>query len=133
MRFSKGATGRNLLPPQIFKVVDELLRKIVVDTNNNEACRRYHFSETSSFISKKVLLGYKPHPDYETTYSMSPIKGRLIMLRNSFPTTSFYQPVEYLLPVALLGRTLDTNTCKEHNKRLVKFTYNSTCLRPKWN
>ena len=33
------------------------------------------YEETSSFISKKVLLGYKPHPDYETTYSMSPTSG----------------------------------------------------------
>ena len=55
-----------------------------------------------SFLAckKKVLLGYKPHPDYETTYSMSPITS-LPLLRNS----TFYQPG--ILPAALLGRTLD--------------------------
>ena len=45
------------------------------------------YEETSSFISKKVLLGYKPHPDYETTYSRIPITS-LLLLRNS----TFYQP-----------------------------------------
>ena len=85
------------------------------------------YEGTSKFIFNFL------HPHYETTYSMSPITS-LPLLRNSEQHFNFFLPTRNITcRVALLGRTLDTNTCKEHNKRLVKFTYYPICLRPKWN